>query len=190
MTISKHDLLGHLPLHCGELTVRAWCRDDIDRRAAWRPYPPPYSNFSATLGGMAAAERDTYFWDRDEDSSRVTLTVDHPSQATVGHIVLRQIDWKNGTVGNMGVRIHPDWCDQGIGTGIVETIVSCLSASGIARFRLDVAGTNARAIRCYEKAGFVKTKDFDRNGVPFLWMEFTASGRPTNPSNRHGGPRG
>jgi RimJ/RimL family protein N-acetyltransferase len=35
--------------------------------------------------------------------------------------------------------------------------------SGFQRLRLDVAATNNRAVRCYEKAGYVKTGEFWRD---------------------------
>jgi RimJ/RimL family protein N-acetyltransferase len=79
----------------------------------------------------------------------------------------------------MGFRVHPNWCDKGIGTRILKLVIAHFAEAGIASFRLDVAEPNARAIRCYEKAGFSRTKHFDHNGIPFLWMELKTNGRPT-----------
>ena len=71
----------------------------------------------------------------------------------------------------MGIRIHPNWCDRGVGTRALKATIGRFAEAGIDRFRLDVAEPNARAIRCYEKVGFSPAERFDRDGVPFVWVE-------------------
>ena len=173
--VSKRNLLASLPIRGDDLTVRAWCREDVGRRAAWPPYPPPYSDFTSSLSTMSQIEREAYFLTRNRDKDRITLTVDRLSDSCIAHIVIRDLDWRNGTVGNMGFRVHPDWCDKGVGTCVLKVVVAHFAMAGIARFRLDVAESNTRAIRCYRKTGFTRTNGFDRDGVHFLWMELKAN---------------
>ena len=115
------------------------------------------------------------FRTRNKDKDRTTLTADCLSDSCIAHIVIRDVDWRNGAVGNMGFRVHPDWCDKGVGTRVLNLVVAHFAMAGIARFRLDVAESNTRAIRCYEKTGFTQTKGFDRDGVHFLWIELEAN---------------
>jgi RimJ/RimL family protein N-acetyltransferase len=182
MMISKQELLASLPICEDDLTVRAWCREDVDRRAAWPPYPAPYSDFTSSLGSMNHARRDAYFRTRDQDDNRLTLSADILSESCIAHIVIRDLDWQNGMAGNMGFRVHPDWCDKGVGTRVLKVIVAYVAEAGITRLRLDVAEGNARAIRSYEKAGFAEQRRFDRDGVRFLWMELKTNERPTGKS--------
>ncbi|MCK4235278.1 GNAT family N-acetyltransferase, partial [candidate division WOR-3 bacterium] len=55
------------------------------------------------------------------------------------------------------------WCNKGIGTLIIRKVSNWCFKLGLKALRLDVAAANTRAIRCYEKAGFVKTEEFWRN---------------------------
>ncbi len=89
---------------------------------------------------------------------------------STGVVALAEIDWLKGRVGNMGVRIHPEWCGKGIGTAVLRMISSRFLNAGMLEFQLDVAIANVRAIRCYEKVGFVPGEKFDRDSVPFMWM--------------------
>jgi RimJ/RimL family protein N-acetyltransferase len=151
--------------------MRVWRRDDVEARAAWPPYPPPYEPFTSGLARMSAQEKDSYFAERDEAADRVTLTVDHATQPVIGLVILCEINWQGGIAGNMGVRLHPDWCDKHIGTAMMRAVVRHFTTAGLSRLRLDVAALNTRAVRCYENAGFVPTGSFERDGGTFLWME-------------------
>ena len=182
MMITKQNLLACLPIRDDDLTIRAWRGDDVDRRAAWPPYPPPCSDFTTNLSRMSEADRDSYFRTRDEDQSRITLIGDFPTDACVAHIGVCDADWHSGTMGNMGFRVHPDWCNKGVGSRVLELVVAHFAGVGITCFRLDVAESNSRAIRCYEKVGFVVTEDFDRDGILFYWMELNVNERPTTAS--------
>ncbi len=169
---SKQNLIASLPIREDHVTVRAWCRPDVDRRAAWPPYAPPYSDFTSSLSSMGQTERDAYSRTRDEDQNRITLTGDCLSESCIIHIVIRDVDWRNCIVGNMGFRLHPDWCDRGIGTRVLKSVVARFAEAGIACFRLDVAESNARAIRCYEKAGFCRPPQYlcrNRGGIPAVF---------------------
>jgi RimJ/RimL family protein N-acetyltransferase len=176
MNFERNSLLLSLPIKAGAGSIRRWTRDDVERRAAWPEYPEQYSAFNGTLHLLSQHERDEYFSSRERDPNRVTLALDHAPATTIGHVVVKEIDWVNGTVGNMGVRLHPDWCDQGVGTAMMLGTVGWLGDFGAKRISLDVALANTRALCCYEKAGFVPGRQFERDGVSFTWMHWTSGG--------------
>lgn len=60
----------------------------------------------------------------------------------------------------MGIRVHPDWCNKGVGTEALRALADWAFRQGITSLRLDVCAANPRAIRCYEKTGFVRTGEF------------------------------
>jgi RimJ/RimL family protein N-acetyltransferase len=87
---------------------------------------------------------------------------DLEDQPAIGFLALVEIDWAAGAVGNMGYRLHPDWCGKGLGTRFMRRVTEWCFARGFKTLRLDVSAANARAIRCYVKTGFVETGEFWR----------------------------
>ena len=150
---SRARLLAALPLQAADLTIRGWARDDLDQLAAWPPYPFPYEAFRFRFADRTPIERDDVFAERERDPARITLTANRDG-ACIGYLALLEIDWCSGTVGNLGIRVHPSHCGEGIGTALLRSVLHWGFERGLASFRLDVAASNARAIRCYEKAGF------------------------------------
>ena len=96
------------------------------------------------------------------DDSRITLVVDAAEASVIGYIAMVQADWVKGIAGNMSFRIHPDFCDQEIGSCVMSKVRDWWFAHGMDSLRLDVAATNHRAIRCYTSVGFQKTGEFWR----------------------------
>lgn len=88
--------------------------------------------------------------------------MDHEKAVAIGYSALHEIDWKERAIGNMGVRLHPAWCDKGLGTFMIARVVNWCLTNGIRKLRLDVAASNQRAVRCYEKAGFIRTGELWR----------------------------
>lgn len=71
----------------------------------------------------------------------------------------------------------PEYFNQGIGTAMIQKFVGYLYRNTeVQIIILDPELSNARAIRCYEKCGFVKVKKI-HNGVSWL-MEYRASNEP------------
>ena len=157
---SKQSLLAALPRIDGDLCLRRLVREDLDTLAGWPGYPPGYEGFNLRFAGMAGLDRDQLFDARRSDPARITLVADHSAQPCIAYLGLIQIDWHRRLVGNMGYRVHPDWCDRGLGTRVMRMAVAWCLEGGLDILRLDVASGNARAIRCYEKAGFVRTGEF------------------------------
>ena len=150
---SRARLLDDLPLHAAGLTIRCWTREDLEQLAAWPPYPFPFEAFRFSFADRSQAERGSIYAEREDDPARITLTAIQDG-ACVGYLALLEIDWRAGAVGNLGIRVHPAHCGQGIGSAMLRAVVDWGFRCGLAMFRLDVAASNRRAIRCYEKAGF------------------------------------
>jgi RimJ/RimL family protein N-acetyltransferase len=161
--LDKARMLKTLPVLYGKLCIRAWERDDPTRLAAWPPYPFPHESFVLSYGRMTPAEREGAFLRRDSRPDRITLVADHQQQEVMGYVALIDIDWTALTVGNMSFRVHPFWCSQGVGTDILHTVVTWCIDRGMKSIRLDVAASNGRAIRCYEKCGFFVSGTFWRD---------------------------
>ena len=75
--------------------------------------------------------------------------------------------------GQIGIRIgDKEYRGKGYGTDAITILVNyCLTILRIARVWLKVLPTNGRAIRCYEKCGFVKCGKVVYDGIEFVMME-------------------
>lgn len=153
-SLTKEKCLKELPIREGPFVIRAWNRDDLDILAAWPKYPFPYEGFEFSFVSMNSADRDQLFDKRSKKSDAIPLVVDHDDIPTIGYLSLTKISWAEGMIGNFGYRIHPAWVNRGIGTSVLRMAILWVFDCGFSSIRVDVAGSNRRAIRCYEKAGF------------------------------------
>jgi RimJ/RimL family protein N-acetyltransferase len=153
-------LIQELPIVRPNLIIRKFERSDMDLLQEWPSYPHPYGSFNFGFAGVGATEMDSLFRERYDDENRISLIVDHLSARAIGYISLIEVDWQLRGCGNMGIRVHPAWCGKGIGTAVIAAISEWWFDSGMNHLRLDVASSNKRAIRCYEKVGFTKYGEF------------------------------
>ena len=154
---SKEGLLKSLPLVTETLTIRRWTRDDVDRFSGWPGYEFPYEAFDFSFRDMDSVERDRVYRDREARPDAIILAVDGDAGASLAYVALYGIDWPNRQVRNFGLRVHPHQCGRGIGTAVLQAVTRCLFQSGMCQVSVDVAASNERAVRCYEKVGFIKT---------------------------------
>src|SRR3954467_11273289 len=71
---------------------------------------------------------------------------------------------------------HPAALGQGVGTRMVRAFVGRIFEDPhVTRVQADPAPENARAIRCYEKAGFRRVREIVTPDGPALLMEWTAA---------------
>lgn len=180
--IDESVMMDSLPIACGKYTLRSCNREDLDRRSRWPSYPPPSDAFNFSQRDASRNQLDALFASRNADADRIDLAADAPGQPTIGYFSLREIDWQQGRIGNFGMRLHPDWCGKGIGTTLLSAIATWGFSHGFTALTLDVAPTNTRAIRCYEKVGFAKTGEMTRGTDRFILMELKKEERPTSAS--------
>ncbi len=57
-----------------------------------------------------------------------------------------------------GIAVHPTSRGQGVGTRLLNAVLTMASAKGLQSVRLDVVDTNPAARRLYERLGFVPVK--------------------------------
>lgn len=158
--LSKQIINDNFPIIEGEYTVRSWERKDLDLLSEWPSYPFPFESLNYRFCEMTPTEKDQHFQNRKNNANRVTFILDHDKQKTIGYLALVEIDWKNRIVGNMAFRISPNFCNQGTGTWFLRKVSCHCFQLGLVALRLDVAASNQRAVRCYEKSGYSITGEF------------------------------
>lgn len=162
---SKEMLVESLPLVNEDLTIRRWTREDVDRFAQWPRYRFPYEAFDFGFRAMDPTERDRVCRDREARADAIILAVDGNAGTSLAYLALHGIDWAKGQVRNFGFRVHPHLCGRGVGTRILRTVTCWLFHGGMSLIQVDVAASNARAVRCYERVGFVGTDTLWRDAA-------------------------
>lgn len=172
MNIMRKKLLEALPISRPPLVIRKCERSDMDMLAAWPAYPHPYGSFAFSFANLGTTQIDLLFCDRESREDRIALAVDNLSAKAIGYIAPIEIDWECRESGNMTVRVHPEWCGKGIGGAMLETVGDWWFRNGMKRLCLDVASSNIRAIRCYEKVGFTRFGEFWREDAGLKSVDF------------------
>jgi RimJ/RimL family protein N-acetyltransferase len=165
LTLTKRTFLAGLPLCEGHLTIRPWTRADLDLLSAWPDYDFPYQGMEFSFRGKSALEKDQWFQARQDNPEMIVLVADQAEAPAIGYLALLRIDWPARIIGNFGLRVHPAWCDQGIGTAMLRAVSRWSFEQGVAAVRVDVAASNTRAVRCYEKVGFRRSGETWRDAA-------------------------
>ncbi len=154
--------LAQLKISTPRTLIRGAMREDLGGISAWPPYPWPYDVFNMTAPQSRGAD-GRFWWERIDEPERLHLSViSRETDEVIGVHVLARVDWEKGLVHNMGVRIRADYCGKGYGAETFSALLDTLFKNGITKVRLDVAASNARAVRCYEKCGMRIVDEFWR----------------------------
>ena len=128
------------------LTIRPMTQADAVAIAAWR-YPVEYAFYDAD-GDPADLDELLH---RRGDQRFAALT---PGGKLIGHYQLKPA----GDSVELGLGLRPDLTGQGLGGDFVARGIELVrSRHGAVRITLAVAAFNERAIRVYERTGFVET---------------------------------
>lgn len=112
--------------------------------------------FETTLGlpSSRTADSETYLDSLgDEDHHFVAVSEDGTIIGAVGLIV--RANPRTRHVGSVGIFVHTDWQNKGVGTALMETVLDLADNwLMLVRVELEVFADNARARHLYEKMGF------------------------------------
>ena len=136
------------------VVLRTMVRADVDQMATWPRFADPDLNW-ANLELDHPDDRDSYFERGRTSATRRRYVILDEAGAIIGTIGLRNLDLGMGE-GTLGIIIRADAVDQGYGTDAVQTLIRhAFRELRLRRVLLDVADTNQRARRVYDKLGFV-----------------------------------
>jgi RimJ/RimL family protein N-acetyltransferase len=122
--------------------IRPWNRRrDRQQIDHWPPYAPALPAHWLTAPAPVHGECVTYAVD----------LLSLPADRLVGRITTRSVEG----VAVLGIALHPAHLGAGLGTEALNLFPQVGRQIGLALLRLDVAVENVRAIRCYERVGFV-----------------------------------
>ncbi len=135
------------------LIIRRMVRGDLEQMQRWRPFREPLS-LTWNLYWESKAQMDHWLERRSQDPSYRMYTITLRDGRVIGRLSLRHI--RPGESAVLGISLGADWVGQGYGTEAITVFAPYyFDVLGFRVLWLDVAATNQRAIRCYEKCGFV-----------------------------------
>lgn len=126
-----------------------WLNDPDVIKGLMMPYPLGLEDETAWFDAMIKRPI--------EEHPLVIEVKDPDGWRMVGNIGLHSVDWLNAN-GEVGIFIgtKTNW-DKGVGTEVMLLFLKhVFETLNLHRIWLRVHSTNERAIRCYEKAGFIK----------------------------------
>ena len=88
-----------------------------------------------------------------ENNNMIFSMIEKSTNEFIGSIELKNIE---SPIAELGICITRDKQDKGYGTESIKRILKYGYDKGIKNFELNVFNFNPRAIRCYEKVGFIK----------------------------------
>lgn len=168
---NKNKMQLELPFEIEEFVIRELEREDIELYANWPDYPTPYEMFNTSLKNKPTSERKKRWEEYRSNNNVITLVVDHKESKTIAKFSFMEIDWEEKSVKNVGIRLHPHWCNMGNGTKLLKGITNWCFNNGIQHIQFDVLSTNQRAIKSYQNAGYCIVDDFKNENGIFYWME-------------------
>jgi RimJ/RimL family protein N-acetyltransferase len=85
-----------------------------------------------------------------KDKNQIFLVAELNSKV-VGFLGVRQ---KSKHIGDVGISIHPDYWNKGIGTALLNAGIEKAKDKGLVKLEAETVATNKAMIRIAEKAGF------------------------------------
>ncbi len=152
------------------VSIRPLTVDDVEAMRTWR-YDPPYERYDldadpsdVDLMLAAAATGEGWFVANDTDTHEL-----------VGFFEFVPLDDEL----EVGLGLRPDLTGRGLGAAYLEQgLAFARERWAPARFVLDVFEWNERAIRAYERAGFVRGEVYLRRFPDGIEKEFLRMSRP------------
>jgi ribosomal-protein-alanine N-acetyltransferase len=130
--------------------------EDAREVSGWR-YPAPYHVYKWPRWDVMQA-RGREFADPAVRAAQYLTIRDNEDRLT-GYLQLFPLD----RVTRLGLGLHPDLCGRGLGHEVVRLAVeeACKRRPG-AEVDLEVETWNVRAVKAYQKAGFVAEDEYER----------------------------
>jgi len=138
-----------------KVTLRALERSDLPAVVRWMNDPQVTEYLlAAPLTGVE--EMELWYEDLRGTADRVLAILDEDGDL-VGYCGITRLEWEDRRCNLWIIIGEKDAWDRGYGTDTVRTLLGHLfSELGLHRVYLTVDDENVRAIRCYERCGFVR----------------------------------
>lgn len=135
--------------------IRPLVRADVQQMQAWQRHADPL--FAPYNVPVLTDDQQAAFWEYWTGKPDTVSLAGEIDGRFIAHILLRGCD-RNAATADLGISMDPAFVGRGIGTQLLQLTRSYAATQlGIYTITLEVAGWNRRALRAYQKAGFVET---------------------------------
>lgn len=139
-----------------DIALREWRAKDVEHITELRNDRALQSLLMARVRG--SDESHVHQWLRDRTSNPNALfyvVTTTPSDRCIGYVQIVEIDWIDRR-GDLGICLAPGEQGHGLGTKALGLVVKSLRNDwALRKLSLRVRSDNVRAIRCYERFGFL-----------------------------------
>ena len=133
---------------------------DLKQMTNWRRFDDPLLA-DANWPHRSVNELERWYTHYSQDPRRLLYAVTNKSGQLIGSITLREKDARRSA--RLGITLGAEYIDQGLGTEALSLFLDhYFRELGFERLVLDVAGYNRRAVRVYQKLGFVTVGQHER----------------------------
>lgn len=144
------------------ISLRKFTREDFPCLMKWITSPALLYQWAGTIFTFPLTEvqLENYIRETERpDPPRLIFTVENTeAKENLGHIELNSIDRKNKSACICRVLVGPEICrGKGIGQEMMRKVLEVgFRDLNLHRIELNVFDFNTAAIKCYEKAGFIR----------------------------------
>ena len=141
--------------------LRPFFCSDLGRMDHWRGAYTPVDD-PWIIPAPGTFERREWYWHYVETPVTRLYAIENCAGELVGHISLREIS--PGSQARLGIGLSPGEVGKGFGTEALQAFLPYyFDILGFQRMVLDVAASNVRAVRAYERVGFQRYSDHYRS---------------------------
>ncbi|HEX2543238.1 MAG TPA: GNAT family protein [Ramlibacter sp.] len=144
-------------MNAGAPLLRPWRDADVPALQQWRNDVALQAQLLARARGSDEGAVRRWLAERSAGPKSLLLVIaDVTSDAPLGYLQIVDIDAEDRR-GELGICLAPQAQGRGLGTAAVRLALEhARSEAGLRKINLRVRSDNARAIRCYERLGFVR----------------------------------
>jgi RimJ/RimL family protein N-acetyltransferase/predicted SprT family Zn-dependent metalloprotease len=136
---------------------------------------PVLAQLTGTRQKFSRAQLEDWLKTRRQQTNRCDWAImDSASGNFVGEIVLNEFDELKNSM-NLRICLAAEtWFDRGIGSSAIGAVLEyAFEGIRLTRVTLSVLTSNARAIRVYERLGFIQGRQYSESGLRYLRMHAT-----------------
>lgn len=148
-------MIGETVLRRASVCLRPVSEDDLPEFQRWLNDPEIYQWLAAGVLTPPTWKDELKWWRRQQSAEdEITWSIDGADERLLGNVTLHWVPSSKSATFGIFIGDKSEW-NKGYGGDAVGALSAhCFNDLGINRIGLNCDATNARAIRCYSRAGF------------------------------------
>jgi RimJ/RimL family protein N-acetyltransferase len=133
--------------------------DDVFQMQKWGKHSNPLF-YDYNFPELTDEEVEEWYRIKKGKKNKKCFSIKNKSDKVIGYMTIKDIK-RFKRQATLGIVFDPEYINKGYGTEAIKVFLSYyFNQMKMKSMKLQVAKFNKRAIRCYEKCGFIKTKEY------------------------------